>query len=57
MKEIFITEQELEYLTDIPKEYILAPDEDLARAITGEELIKRLIPRIEKTLSIESTPN
>lgn len=32
----------------IPKEYILAPDEDLARAITGEELLERVIPRIEK---------
>lgn len=34
--------------TVIPKDYILAPDEDLARAITGEELLERLIPRIEK---------
>ena len=34
--------------TIVDKEYILAPDEDLARAITGEELLKRLIPRIEK---------
>jgi len=34
--------------TVIPRDYILAPDEDLARAITGEELLERLIPRIEK---------
>ena len=33
---------------DLPKEYILAPDEELARAITGEELLERLIPRVEK---------
>jgi len=32
----------------LPKEYILAPDEELTRAITGEELLERLIPRIEK---------
>jgi antitoxin (DNA-binding transcriptional repressor) of toxin-antitoxin stability system len=32
----------------ISKEYILEPDEDMARAITGEELLKRVIPRIEK---------
>lgn len=32
----------------IPKEYILQPDADLERAITGEELLKRVIPRIEK---------
>ena len=37
-----------EYHTIISKEYILAPDEDLARAITGEELLNRLIPRIER---------
>jgi hypothetical protein len=35
-----------EYRTVIPEEYILAPDEDLARAITGEELLRRLIARI-----------
>jgi len=34
--------------TVVKKEYILAPDEDLARAITAEELLSRLIPRIEK---------
>ena len=32
----------------IPKEYILQPDEDLKRAITGEKLLNRLIPRVEK---------
>jgi hypothetical protein len=37
-----------EYHTIISKEYILAPDEELARAITGKELLKRVIPRIEK---------
>ncbi|MDR1203238.1 MAG: type II toxin-antitoxin system Phd/YefM family antitoxin [Tannerellaceae bacterium] len=37
-----------EYTSYIPKEYILEPDEDLKRAITGEELLERLIPRIEK---------
>jgi antitoxin (DNA-binding transcriptional repressor) of toxin-antitoxin stability system len=34
--------------TVIGKEYILAPDEDFARAITGEELLKGLNCRIEK---------
>jgi len=33
---------------DMIEEYILTPDEDLKRAITGEELLKRLIPSIEK---------
>ena len=37
-----------EYHTMLPEEYILTPDEELARAITGEELLKRVIPRIEK---------
>ena len=37
-----------EYTTLIPKEYILEPDDDLRRAITGEELLNRLIPRVEK---------
>ena len=37
-----------EYHTILPKEYVLPPDEELARAITGEELLERLIPRIEK---------
>ncbi|SEA51345.1 hypothetical protein SAMN05216331_1721, partial [Porphyromonadaceae bacterium KH3R12] len=38
-----------EYSTLIPKEYILkTKDEDLKRAITGEELLERLIPRVEK---------
>ena len=32
----------------IPKEYILETDDDLSRAITGEELLERLIPRVEK---------
>jgi antitoxin (DNA-binding transcriptional repressor) of toxin-antitoxin stability system len=35
-------------ILDKGKEYILAPDEDLARAVTGEQIIERLIPRIEK---------
>ena len=38
----------MEYHTILPEEYVLAPDEELARAITGEELLERLIPRIEK---------
>ena len=33
---------------NIPQEYILEPDSDLTRAITGEELLNNLIPRIEK---------
>ena len=34
--------------TILDKEYILAPDEDLARAVTGEQIVEKLIPRIEK---------
>ena len=34
--------------TVISKEFILSPDKDLQRAITGEELLSRLKPRIEK---------
>jgi hypothetical protein len=34
--------------TIIPQEYILEPDSDLTRAITGEELLNNLIPRVEK---------
>lgn len=34
--------------TVISKEYILPADADLQRAITGEELVNRLKPRIEK---------
>ena len=34
--------------TVVSKEYILSPDKELVRAITSEELISRLIPRIEK---------
>lgn len=34
--------------TVIRKEYILSVDEDLERAITGEELLNRIKPRIEK---------
>lgn len=34
--------------TVISKEYILAANEDLQRATTGEELVNRLKPRIEK---------
>ena len=30
------------------KKYYLQPDADLARAITGEQLLERLIPRIEQ---------
>jgi antitoxin (DNA-binding transcriptional repressor) of toxin-antitoxin stability system len=32
----------------LDKGYILAPDEDLTRAVTGEQIVERLIPRIEK---------
>lgn len=39
-----VTEQD----TVIGKEYILSSSEDLQRAITGEELLSRLKPRIEK---------
>ena len=35
----------VENLTD---HYIYEPDEDYYRAVTGEELLERLIPRIEK---------
>ncbi|HLV52141.1 MAG TPA: type II toxin-antitoxin system Phd/YefM family antitoxin [Flavobacterium sp.] len=34
--------------TIISKEYILSADKDLERAITGEELLNRIKPRIEK---------
>jgi hypothetical protein len=37
-----------EYHTIIPQKYILAPDEDLKWVITGEELLERVIPWIEK---------
>lgn len=38
-----------EYSTFIPKEYVFkTKDEDLKRAITGEELLERLIPRVER---------
>jgi len=37
-----------EFSTSIPEEYILEPDEELKRAIAGEELLERLIPRVEK---------
>ena len=33
---------------NLDKEYILTPDEDLERAVTGEQIVERLIPRIEK---------
>ena len=36
----------------INKEYIFKPDDELAKAITGEELLERLIPRIEKLFDI-----
>ena len=36
-----------EYTTLIPKGYILEPDDDLRRAITGEELLNILIPHVE----------
>ena len=42
--------------TDLPKEYILTPDEELARAITGEELLEKLIPRIEKLFDNRTIP-
>jgi len=34
--------------TVVSKEYILSPDEELAKAITADELLDRVIPRIEK---------
>jgi len=34
--------------TIVKKEHLLAPDEKLASAVSAEELINRLIPRIEK---------
>lgn len=34
--------------TIMKKEHILAPDERLAQAISPDELLERLIPRIEK---------
>lgn len=37
-----------EFTTLIPKEHILEPDEDLKKAITGEQLLNRLIPRVEQ---------
>ena len=37
-----------ELTTLIPKEYVLEPDEDLKKAVTGEQLLERLIPRVEK---------
>ncbi len=37
-----------EFTTVVPKEYVLEPDEDLKRATTGEQLLERLIPRVEK---------
>ena len=37
-----------EFTTLIPKEYVLESDEDLKRAITGEQLLERLTPRVEK---------
>lgn len=37
--------------TVVKKEDILAPDEDFKKAITAEELLNRLIPRIEKLLT------
>jgi len=37
-----------DYDATIRKEYIFKPDEELAKAITGDELLERLIPRIEK---------
>ncbi len=37
-----------ELTTLIPKGYVLEPDAELKRAITGEQLLERLIPRVEK---------
>lgn len=37
-----------EFATLIPKEYIIEPDQDLKRAIPGEQLLERLTPRLEK---------
>lgn len=32
----------------VPKEHILTPDEELTNAISGKELLSRLIPHVEK---------
>ncbi|MDD3788949.1 MAG: hypothetical protein PHO94_09705 [Petrimonas sp.] len=37
--------------TVVKKEDILTPDNDLVNAITAEELLNRLIPRLEKMLA------
>ncbi|MDO5665834.1 MAG: type II toxin-antitoxin system Phd/YefM family antitoxin [Bacteroidia bacterium] len=37
--------------TVVKKEHILAPDSDLTSAITAEELLDRLLPRIEEMLA------
>lgn len=37
-----------EFTTLVPKEYVLEPDDDLKRAITGEQLLEKLVPRVEK---------
>ena len=37
----------------IESEYILKPNDDLAKAITADELLARLIPRIEKLFDKE----
>lgn len=37
--------------TIVNKEHILLPDGDLHRAITAEELLDRLIPRIENLIN------
>lgn len=41
-----VTEDDI--VVDLSPYYIREPDEDYRRAITGDELLKRLIPRIEK---------
>ena len=38
----------MQEVVTIPDSYILEPDDDLKRAITGEQLMERLTPRIEK---------
>lgn len=43
----FSLEPVAELSESIPKEYILMPDGDLKRAITGTQLLEGLIPRVE----------
>ncbi|MCL2072662.1 MAG: hypothetical protein FWH18_01975 [Marinilabiliaceae bacterium] len=43
----FVLTPILQSNTILEKGYILPPDEDLARSVTGEQIVERLIPRIE----------